>query len=129
MAFAALGGKRGVLSAVKVIPLIGILLVLLVIFTTIPHRQMGLQTDLPQPAGPDAGLAPEVIIVQVSSDGSLRINQSVVEREELALGLERVFALRAQRVAFCKAIARSSFKRWPRFLISCIPPAPPRSAC
>jgi biopolymer transport protein TolR len=85
---------------VNVVPLIDILLVLLVIFMIIPHRQMGLQADLPQAAGPTAPPDPEVIIVQLFSDASLRINQSVVEREELALRLERIFALRAQRVAF-----------------------------
>jgi biopolymer transport protein ExbD len=38
MAFASLGGKRGILSDVNVVPLIDILLVLLVIFMIIPHR-------------------------------------------------------------------------------------------
>ena len=88
------------MSDVNVVPLIDILLVLLVIFMIIPHWQMGLQADLPEQAGPDAGPVPEPIIVQLSSDGSLRINQSVVEREELPLRLERIFALRAQHLAF-----------------------------
>jgi biopolymer transport protein TolR len=101
MAFATPVGKRGILSDVNVVPLIDILLVLLVIFMIIPHRQMGLQADLPQQADPLVKEpSPETIIVQVASDGSLRINQSVVEREELRNRLERIFALRAPRVAF-----------------------------
>jgi biopolymer transport protein TolR len=100
MAFACHGGKRGILSDVNVVPLVDILLVLLVIFMIIPHHQMGLQADLPQAADPKQEPAPEAIIVQVASDGSLRINQSVVEREELAPHLQRIFALRAQRNAF-----------------------------
>jgi biopolymer transport protein ExbD len=101
MAFASLGGKHGILSDVNVVPLIDILLVLLVTFMIIPHHQMGLPADLPQQsASPDSVAGSEAIIVQVSSDGSLRINQSVIEREALPVRLQQVFAFRAQHVAF-----------------------------
>jgi len=101
MATGWIGGKSGMLCEANVIPLIDILLVLLVIFMVIPHRQMGLQVDLPQDAGPRVKVAPPAtIVVQIASDGSLRINQSVVRRDELRERLARIMALRAQRVAF-----------------------------
>jgi biopolymer transport protein TolR len=95
------GSKRGILSEVNVVPLIDILLVLLVIFMIIPHRQVGLQASLPQESGPqDPGVPPETIVVQVAADGTIKINGSVVPLDELRGRLERMFALRAQRVAF-----------------------------
>jgi len=101
MGIAMIGGKRGILSDVNVVPLIDILLVLLVIFMIIPHRQMGLQANLPQPAGPrDPVASPEPIVVQLAADGTVRINGSVVPLDGLRGRLERIFALRAHRVAF-----------------------------
>lgn len=95
-------GSRGkVVSDVNVVPLIDILLVLLVIFMIIPHHQKGLTASLPQQAsGPVEERHPEPIVVQVASDGSIRLNGSVVRHDELRGRLEQVFALRAHRVAF-----------------------------
>ncbi len=95
------GGKGGIVSDVNVVPLIDILLVLLVIFMIIPHRQVGLQASLPQEAStqvPSVHL--ETIVVQVGPDGSVRVNGSVVQLDGLRSYLEHVFALRAHRVAF-----------------------------
>jgi biopolymer transport protein ExbD len=84
-----------------VVPLIDILLVLLSIFVIIPHQQRGLQASLPQPASqPDLIDRPETIIVQEAADGTVRINGTVVQLDELRSRLERIFALRVHRVAF-----------------------------
>jgi len=95
-------GSRGkVVSDANVVPLIDILLVLLVIFVIIPHHQRGLTASLPQQAsGPVEEQPPEPIVVQVASDGSIRLNGSVVRHDELRGRLQQVFALRAHRVAF-----------------------------
>ena len=95
------GGRGGIVSDANVVPLIDILLVLLVIFMTIPHRQMGLQASLPQEAcGPVPYGPPETIVVQVASDGSVRINGADVQLDELRGRLGRIFAQRGHGVAF-----------------------------
>ena len=94
------GSNRGILCESNVVPLIDILLVLLVIFMIIPHKQLGLDATLPQqqagPVNPD----PNPVIVQVATDGAVRINGSEVKLDELRGRLERILAPRAHRVAF-----------------------------
>ncbi len=97
--FSSGGGK--ILRDVNIVPLIDILLVLLVIFMIIPHRQMGLQASLPQEAKEAVPTEhPEAIVVQVAGDGSIRLNSAVLPREDLKRRVEQVFAMRAERVAF-----------------------------
>jgi biopolymer transport protein TolR len=98
-----LGGKRGIVSDVNVVPLIDILLVLLVIFMIIPHRQLGLPAELPQASKQDPEPVPEAIIVTVTTDGCVRINRLEIQCEDLRGSLERIFAPRASRVAFLRA--------------------------
>jgi biopolymer transport protein TolR len=97
-------GRRGIVSEMNVVPLIDILLVMLVIFMILPHRQKGLDAELPQQSngnGPD--VPAETIIVQVASDGSVRLNQSAVQLDQLGARLQQVFAPRSDRVAFLQA--------------------------
>ena len=68
----SVGGKRGIVSDMNVVPLIDILLVLLVIFMIIPKYSVGLDALVPQPARPEIVVPQdEVVVVQVLADGTL----------------------------------------------------------
>ena len=112
MGMGAIGGKRGIVSDMNVVPLIDILLVLLVIFMIIPHRQKGLAAAIPQETDrPVLYDPPETIIVGIASDGSVRINQSAVRLDQLGARLQEIFARRSDRVAFLQADRALEFQR------------------
>jgi biopolymer transport protein TolR len=98
------GSKSGAISEMNVVPLIDVLLVLLVIFMIIPHRQTGLRAEIPRPAEPASGASPDpgIVVVQVLADGSLKINQEAVSWDSLRGRLQDVFKFRADRVAFVR---------------------------
>lgn len=104
------GEKRGIVSEMNVVPLIDILLVLLVIFMIIPHKQVGLDTVLPQAAQSSVEPEPDVVVVQVLDDGTLRINQEPVKWDTLRSRLEEVFKMRASRVAFVRGQDQVKFE-------------------
>jgi biopolymer transport protein TolR len=106
------GSNRGIFVEMNVVPLIDVLLVLLVIFMIIPHKQKGLMAELPQPApikGP-VDPPPSVIVVQVLADGTLRINQEVVNWDGLGARLEQIFGSRASRTAFVRGDGALEFQ-------------------
>lgn len=98
------GGKRGTVSEMNVVPLIDILLVLLVIFMMIPPHNKGLHALIPRQSAQSVVVVPPdvVVVVQVLADGSLRINQESVQWENLEGRLGEIFKRRAERVAFIR---------------------------
>ena len=98
------GSKRGIVQEMNVVPLIDILLVLLVIFMIIPNSR-GMKVEIPQPSPDgvtDGSAEPDVVVVQVLADGSLKLNQQPVAWEMLRDQLQDVFKFRADRVAFVR---------------------------
>ena len=102
-----LGQQKGAMSEMNVVPLIDILLVLLIIFMVItPLMSRGLPALLPQP---DHEVESVVIVVQVGSGGSLKINQEDVTWASLESRLQEIFKYRAERVAYVRGDAPVEF--------------------
>ncbi len=101
-----IGGSKGAIADMNVVPLIDILLVLLIIFMVItPLTPKGLEALVPQPSPnqpQQQDVIAKTIVVQVSEGGKLKINQEDHTWETLGPRLEAIFKERAEKVAFVK---------------------------
>ena len=100
------GEGHGSLSTPNVVPLIDILLVLIIIFMVItPRVPSGLDAIVPQPSPnqqQNTELENKTVVVQVESNGKLKINQEDTNWDALGPRMETIFKERAEKVAFVK---------------------------
>ena len=102
----SLGGK-GSMSEPNIVPLIDVLLVLIIIFMVItPTTPVGLNALVPQPTPPNQKqnkeLLNKTIVVVVSADGEVMINQDRTPGTISGHRLEDIFTQRAEKIAFVK---------------------------
>jgi biopolymer transport protein TolR len=102
----SVGSNKGAMSEPNIVPLIDVLLVLIIIFMVItPRIPTGLSTLVPQPPPPNQKQEPDTndtIVVVVSADGKVMINQDPSSWDALGPKLSDVFKERANKVAFVK---------------------------
>src|SRR4029077_19632776 len=106
--------KGGAMAEMNVVPLIDILLVLLIIFMVItPLGPKGLDTLVPQPnpnQQQNVELENKTVVVQISKDGKVKINQEDSNWDQLGPRIEQIFKERAEKIAFVKGDNEAMFQ-------------------
>jgi biopolymer transport protein TolR len=110
----SVGGNKGAMSEPNIVPLIDVLLVLIIIFMVItPTISVGLNVLVPQPAPPNQpknqDLLDKTIVVVVTANGEVLINQDKHTWEDLGPTLSNLFSQRADKVAFVKGDDTAEF--------------------
>src|SRR5580698_8667065 len=110
----SVGNTGGSMSEPNIVPLIDVLLVLIIIFMVItPTTPQGLDALVPQPTQPtehqDQQLLDKTILVQVTANGKVLINQDPIEWYALRPCLENILKMRAENMAFVKGEKYAEF--------------------
>jgi len=91
-------GSKGIVSEINVTPLVDVMLVLLIIFmVTAPMMTQGVDVKLPESSAPAIASDDERLVVTVTEDRKVYINDNVVEPGELESKLAAITQNRLDR--------------------------------
>ncbi len=91
-------GSRGMVSEINVTPLVDVMLVLLIIFmVTAPMMTQGVDVKLPQSSAPAIPSDDERLVVTITQDQKIYINDNLVESGELESKLAAITRNRLDR--------------------------------
>lgn len=110
-------GSRRVRPTMNVTPLVDVVLVLLIIFmvmTPLMTRVLSVHVPTPSKAAEQSEPDPDEelqVVLTVTADGAIRLNQEEIADRDLPDKLRRVFAARADQTLFFDAEADAPFGR------------------
>ena len=97
------GIERGWTAEINVTPLIDVLLVLLVIFLLIPHRNIFVPVNVPPEHGSSGKQLPPLVL-QLEPDHSFVLNGTPIPKAELERRLGEIYAKRPQKLLFLRVL-------------------------
>ena len=96
--------REGAIAQINVTPLVDVMLVLLVIFMVrAPILQQGVSVDLPEVTASPFTESEEQLVVAVTRDGGVYLNDKPMEIKALREKLEAIVRLRPDRAVFLRA--------------------------
>lgn len=98
------GGTQSTLSEINVTPLVDVMLVLLIVFmVSAPLMQQGVQVDLPKANAGSLSETPEQIVLVVTKNKQILINEKVIKEGTLRTWLETLSASKPNLDVFIQA--------------------------